>query len=313
MRAISQHRHLLRPGKLLGLAAASSLFLSGCGVVAVTPTTTMPTQFSEAAGSLAAPLGTTPPSEGKPAPGRLPVYWLGLNGDNVFLYREFLPAESSSDPIVEAVMAMTAGSPLDPDYFNPWNKAGRVTASISGKNIITVDISSDAFKASLDAGIAHRAVQQLVYTATAAASNAGLTTVGHDPQVVLLVDGMAGYRAFGHEVLEGQLERDPALMAPIWIIDPQEGSASQSALTVHGTAVSEGGQLSWRAEPIVDGRPAEAAVQSGYAELQDPAGGTSLFSFTAELPPGEYKVSVFHGSGRQDEDSKRVTIHSPAQ
>ncbi|MCC9196481.1 GerMN domain-containing protein [Arthrobacter sp. zg-Y820] len=297
----------------LGLLAASSLLLSGCGVVAVTPTTTMPISFGAAGGSVASPLSGAAPSEGKPAPGRIPVYWLGLNGSDVQLYREFQPAESGGDPIGEAVLAMTSGKPADPDYFNPWHKASRVTASISGKNVITVDISEDAFTTSMDEGMAHRAVQQLVYTATAAASNAGLTTVGHEASVVLLVDGKADYTAFGHEVLEGPLQRDAALMAPIWIIDPQEGSGSQSSLTVHGTAVSEGGQLSWRVEPIVDGRPAETAIETGYAELEAPTGGSSLFGFTVELPPGEYNVSVFHGEDRENEDSKRVSVSSVPQ
>ncbi|MCC3269182.1 GerMN domain-containing protein [Arthrobacter gengyunqii] len=307
-----QHRHLPHRRNILGLLAVSALLLSGCGVVAATPTTSMPTPFDEAAGSLSASLSVTAPAEGKPAPGRLPVYWLGINGSNVHLYREFQPSETSGDPIVEAVTAMTAGKPSDPDYFNPWSKAGSVTASISGKNVITVDISSDAFKTSLDAGMAHRAVQQLVYTATAAASNAGLITVGHAPSVVLLVDGKAGYQAFGQERLEGQLERDASLVAPIWIIDPQEGGGTQSVLTVSGSAVSEGGQLSWRVEPIVDGRPAEDAVQTGYAELEAPTGGTSLYSFAVDLAPGEYSVSVFHGTDRADEDSKRVTVYSDA-
>lgn len=298
----------------LGLLAASSLLLSGCGVVASTPTTTMPISFGDAAAStIASPLTAIPPSEGKPAPGRIPVYWLGLNGSDVHLYREFQPAEKDGDPIGEAVLAMTEGTPSDPDYFNPWKKAGRVSASISGKNVITVDISQDAFDTSMDAGMAHRAVQQLVYTATAAASNAGLTTVGHQASVVLLVDGKAGYTAFGHEVLEGPQKRDASLMAPIWIIDPQEGSGSQPSLTVSGTAVPEGGQLSWSVEPIVDGRPAEEAVESGYAELEASTGGPSLFSFTVELPAGEYNVSVFHGTERVNEDSKRVSVKSAAQ
>ena len=312
MTSTPRSRRLPHRRNIFGLLAASSLILSGCGVVAATPTTSMPAPFSEAAGSLSSPLGLTAPSEAKAAPGLLPVYWLGVNGSNVNLYREFQQSGTSSDPIIEAVTAMTSGKPSDPDYFNPWNKAGSVSASISGKNVITVDISSDAFKTSLDAGMAHRAVQQLVYTATAAASNAGLTTVGHSPTVILLVDGKAGYEAFGHEKLEGPLERDPSLVAPIWIIDPQEGSGAQSSLTVSGTAVSEGGQLSWRVEPIVDGRPAEVAIDAGYAELGAPAGGTSPYSFTVKLAPGEYSVSVFHGTDRADEDSKRVTIYSDA-
>ncbi|MBP3043322.1 GerMN domain-containing protein [Arthrobacter jiangjiafuii] len=299
------------PGRrTLGLLAASSLLLSGCGVVAANPTTSMPTSFGDAARAASSPMTVATLPGGETAPGLIPVYWLGLNGSDVLLYREFQPAEKDGDPISEAVQAMTAGAPSDPDYFNPWHKAESVTASISAKNVITVDLSADAFKTSLDAGMAHRAIQQLVYTATAAAANAGLTTVGHTPSVVLLVDGKAGYRAFGHEVLEGELQRDATLVAPIWIIDPQEGSGNPTSLTVSGAARSEGGQLSWRVEPIVDGRPAAAAVESGFADLEAPTGGTSLYSFTVELSPGDYSVSVFHGTERANEDSKRVSIHS---
>lgn len=307
---ILPRRNPLHRGRTLGLLAVFSLLLSGCGVVAANPTTSMPTTFGDAAQAATAPMSVTALPGGESLPGRIPVYWLGLNGSDVLLYREFRSAERGGDPISAAVQAMTAGAPLDPDYFNPWHEAGSVTASISGKNVITVDISSDAFKTSLDAGMAHRAVQQLVYTATAAASNAGLTTVGHPASVVLLVDGKAGYPAFGHEVLEGELQRDPALMAPIWIIDPQEGSGAKNSLTVSGAALSEGGQLSWRVDPIVDGRPAAAPVEQGFAELEAPTGGTSLFSFTIDLPPGDYSVSVFHGTERADEDSKRVSISS---
>lgn len=294
---------------VLAMFAASSILLGGCGVVASSPTTSMPSSFSGST-QASVPLSVTAAPEEKSSAGQMPVFWLGLNGSDIYLYREFQNAAKSGDPIGEAVLAMTSGAPVDRDYFTPWEPASRVTASISGKNVITVDISSDAFKASLDAGMAHRAVQQLVYTATAAASNAGLTTVGYTSSVVLLVDGKAGYRAFGHESLDAPVERDTAILAPIWVTDPREGGTVENTLTVHGSAVAQGGQLSWAVEPIVDGRPAEQAIESGFAELDAPSGGSSAFSFSVDLPPGEYNLRIFHGAGHAHEDSKRFTVHS---
>ena len=66
-------------------------------------------------------------------------------------------------------------------------------------------------------------------------------------------------------------------------------------------------------EAIVDGRPAEEAVESGFAALEASTGGSSVFSFTVELPAGEYNICVFHGTDRKNEDSKRVTVSSAAQ
>ncbi len=238
----------------------------------------------------------------------MPVYWLGLNGSDVQLYREFLPSQNTGDPIGEAVLAMTTQAPADDDYFTPWSPASKVTASISSKNIITVDISSDAFKPSLDAGMAHRAVQQLVYTATAAAANAGLTTAGYNASVVVLVDGKAGYRAFGHEDLEPALERDKTMPAPIWIISPQEADGTETSLTVTGSAVERDEQLLWSVERIVNGRPETTALKSGEIRLEAEAGETSMFEVAIELEPGDYNVRVFHGEG-ENEDSKRFTVY----
>ncbi|MER2137427.1 MAG: GerMN domain-containing protein, partial [Arthrobacter sp.] len=232
-----QQQRLSGRTRLLMAAAAAPLLLASCGVVAELPTTSMPSSFSAATSPESRPMAVSAPAEATASKVVMPVYWLGLNGSDVQLYREFLPSKNTGDPIGEAVMAMTTDTPRDSDYFTPWAPASKVSASISSKNIITVDITADAFKPSLDAGMAHRAVQQLVYTATAAAANAGLTTAGYNTSVVVLVDGKAGYNAFGHEDLEPALERDKTLPAPIWIISPQEQDGTETSLTVMGSAV----------------------------------------------------------------------------
>ncbi|MCC9174581.1 GerMN domain-containing protein [Arthrobacter sp. zg-Y179] len=295
------------------LVAAAALGLGGCGVVAENPTITMPSSFDAGEAPAAAPMTVSPPAEASSVGTLMPVYWLGRNDSTVSLYREFLHSDNTGDPIGEAVQAMTADKPLDQDYFTPWHAADSVTASISSKNVITVDISSDAFKGSLDSGMAHRAVQQLVYTATAAAANADLTTVGQESSVAILVDGKEGYRAFGHVPLEEPLNRDPALVAPIWVIDPQESEIRGTDVEVSGTAVAQTTELHWRAEPIVDGRPSSGAAASGSVELDKAPGKTGEFSFTASLAPGEYSLRVYYTGQETAGDSKRITVSASPQ
>ncbi|WP_146361905.1 GerMN domain-containing protein [Arthrobacter yangruifuii] len=294
------------------LVAAAALMLGGCGVLAENPAITMPSSFD--GGTVGpAPMTISPPAEASPVSTLMPVYWLGLNDSTVSLYREFLSSDNTGDPIGEAVHAMSAGKPMDQDYFTPWHSAKSVTASISSKNVITVDISSDAFKGSLDSGMAHRAVQQLVYTATAAAANAGLTTVGQESSVVILVDGKEGYRAFGHVPLEKPLHRDPELVAPIWVIDPQESQVRGTDILVSGTAVVQSEGLMWRAEPIVDGRPSSNAAASGSLDLHKAPGDTAEFSFAATLVPGEYSLRVYYRGHEATGDSKRITVIESAR
>ena len=302
--------HKRRSGRtrLLTAAAAAGLLLSSCGVVAELPTTSMPSSFSAATSPGSLPMAVSAPAEATASKVVMPVYWLGLNGSDVQLYREFLPSKNTGDPIGEAVMAMTADAPRDDDYFTPWAPASKVTASISSKNIITVDITADAFKPSLDAGMAHRAVQQLVYTATAAAANAGLTTAGYNTSVVVLVDGKAGYKAFGHKDLEPALERDKTLPAPIWIIGPQEQDGTETSFTLMGTAVVLEDELAWSVEPIVNGRPETTPVKTGEIQLDAKAGETAMFEVPIDLEPGEYNLRVFHGDGA-NQDSKRFTVY----
>ncbi|MCC9204680.1 GerMN domain-containing protein [Arthrobacter sp. zg-Y769] len=307
-RGVRRRRFLAGP-----LVAAAALGLGGCGVLAENPTISMPSSADGGEASGAAPMTISPPAEASSAGTLMPVYWLGLTDSTVSLYREFLSSDNTGDPIGEAVQAMTADKPLDQDYFTPWHAADSVTASISSKNVITVDISSDAFKGSLDSGMAHRAVQQLVYTATAAAANAGLTAVGQESSVAILVDGKEGYRAFGHVPLEGPLSRDPALVAKIWIIDPQEAQLRGTDVTVSGTAVAKPAGLHWRAEPIVDGRPSTGAAASGRVELDEAPGKTGEFNFTASLAPGEYSLRVYYSGQETAGDSKRITVAASSE
>jgi hypothetical protein len=304
-----------------GVLVASSVFLVPDlgGVRDSAPTTDIarpPTSAgpsSGAAGSTS-PQGQAPQATpADPGTALLPVYWLGDVDGSDRLFREFLtdPESPAGDPISKAVSLMTAGQPLDPDYSSPWRPASNVTSSISTKNVITLDISSDAVAERLEEDEARLALQQLVYTATAAASNAGLITGGEASSVVVLIDGAAEYRAFGTVDIGGEWTRDPADLAPVWIIDPQEGVESGAgSLDIQGVAPASEESVSWRIDRRADDSTQGATnlFRDGRSVVSPSDGGQGAYSFSATLPPGSYEITVAASSDAALKDTKNVLI-----
>lgn len=299
----------------------SSLLLVGCTAERVGPAmeTSMPVPTKiEAPGTAAQSSAlTSMPLESAKTAAQTPVYWLGESAQSVYLYREFREVENRGDPITTAIAAMTTEQPLDEDYFNPWEPASSIAASISPDGVITVDISDDAFARPLDAGMAKRAVQQLVYTATAAAASSGLISHNEQIQVVILVDGHTGYRAFGEIPLGEPMVREAGLVAPVWVIDPQDGTVYEGhKVTINGRGVAKDDTLGWEitsiGEPVA--RPA-AEPMTGSVKLGQDKGGT--FTFSVTLPKGNYELRIFQGdpgatrSQQQFVDSKDFAV-SPA-
>ncbi|MGA7204779.1 MAG: GerMN domain-containing protein [Specibacter sp.] len=245
------------------------------------------------AGSNVAALGTSAPLETPTTNQTIPIYWLGHSNDSVYLYREFFSTPATDDPIVASLQAMMTQKPKDPDYFSVWNKPSRLGASVSAKNVITVDISSDAFGQKVDQGIAERSVAQLVYTATAAAAMAGLIDTAAAVQVSVLVDGHTGYNAFGHVPLDKPLTRNSSFVAPVWIIDPGNGSAYSSLpLKVTGQATSPTGTLGWSLSTMKDGKPVGVYL-SGTVTVAKGSDQLGAFGFNLVPPLGTYQLSVF--------------------
>lgn len=296
--------------KIAIVALSLSLLLGGCtsGDGGKPPMTMPATMASSSAGMVtSAPLETATASE------TLPVYWLGRSNDDVFLYREFRSSNSADEPIVSALRTMMSGKPLDPDYFSLWNEPSRLGASISAKNVITIDVSSDAFGAKVDAGLAERSISQLIYTATAAAAMSGLVDTSTPIQVSVLVDGHTGYKAFGHVPLDKPMTRNPTFVAPVWIIDPSHGTTYKGLpLKVTGQGVSPTGTLAWSLSLMKDGS-VSGEYLSGTVNI--PQGPNELGEFTFNLvpPPGTYQLSIFIDDPLQPGrkiglDTKLVTI-----
>lgn len=286
---------------LLPLAlTVSSCIASPAAPPSTTTGTPRPSYSSLSAPASNAPLETTQSSN------KAPVYWIGRSDDNVFLYREFRDVPEQDNPVTRALRAMMSGAPLDPDFFTSWRNPKQLETSISGPNVITVDVSEDAFNSTLDAGMAELAIQQLVHTATAAAASSGLVDTGQQIQVVILVDGHTDYQAFGHVRLGTPMARAAGLVAPVWIIDPQENvNTTKGTLKVTGRSTDKGDLLRWQLLRESNGQ--SSIYLSG--ETTSGSEGESAGLFTLDLAleeEGTYELRV----SRIDVEAAGVPVYT---
>lgn len=236
-----------------------------------------------------------------------PVYWTGPVDGTERLYREFVQADDAGDPITTSLRYMMANAPFDRDYGSVWTAETSIGTSVADDNTITVDVGSRAFATDVTPEQAELAVQQLVYTATAAAWTSGLLTEGTAPSVRLLIDGRTDLQAFGHVDLDRRLVRDAALRAPIWIIDPQYGtSRTAGKVTLKGVAEPYEGGLRWE---VVEASSPDKPVSAGtFAQNEANDEG---FSASLTLGPGIYEVSVWGvdaEGARRGLDTKHFTV-----
>lgn len=279
-----------RPQRFLGLLPAF-LLLTGC-IADPSPEPNLTANSSAAAtGSPGAP-STSAPLETTQSSNKAPVYWIGRSNSNVFLYREFRDVPEQENPVTRALRAMMSEKPLDPDFFTPWQDPEKLASSISGKNVITVDVSEDAFNSNLDADMAGRAIQQLVFTATAAAASSGLIDSGQQIQVRILVDSHTDYVAFDHVQLGDPMSRAAGMVAPVWIIDPQEGTdLAGGSVKITGRSTVPGGKLRWqilRAEANGNKAPYLTGETTAAAE----AAQSGVFTLALSLSSGSYELRV---------------------
>lgn len=263
---------------LMTLAVVATL--SGCGDTSGTS----PSGTTTSATTSSAPTGTAATSSsGKPI--SVPVYWVAESRRAFALYREFRQVPDTGGAISSAVSAMTRLRPLDPDYMTPWRPASRVTSTQTGDSI-TVDLSADALaNTQVGSEVADRAVQQLVYTATAAARQAGTPATS----VTITVDGGL-YDAWGVVQLGKPTQRAPmaAVQAHAWVTSPQEGEELPA-----GTVTFKGFGTSFEANFVWEIRKESGAVVAeGFAMGGGGDGTFGEFTFTAKLVAGSYSVKV---------------------
>lgn len=230
----------------------------------------------------------------------VPLYWVGQSKTRFWLYREFRDIPDVGGLVASAVAAMTREKPLDPDYATPWAPASSVTVRQAGGDI-TVDLSADAFSShQVGSEVAALAIQQLVYTATAAASVAGTPA----SSVTITVDG-APYDAWGVITVGEPVHRAPTadVQAPTWILSPTQGEVVPSgkvSFAGYGTAFE--GTFLWEVRNGSGAPVANGFTNGGSMGTYGP------FSFTADLPPGHYTVEVYQPdeSGGESQEGPRM-------
>ena len=233
------------------------------------------------------PPAATPTTTGPtavPTAVRLPVYYLGADGR---LFREYHPLDadraSVTDRVRAAVTDMAGDNALDPDYATAWPAGTEVRFVGVDGDTVTVDLT----RAAPDAA----ALRQLVWTVTAVS---GL------PAVRLRVDGAP---------VGEPMRRGPALdeLAPVWLIDPQEGTVSDPEIAVRVGAVA------FEATVQIRVKQGERTVYEGFVTLDKgaPQRGEARTTLPA-LGPGQYIVEAYTVSAEdgseQDLDAHTVTV-----
>lgn len=278
---------LAAAGAVAVLATAGTLAVrDGAAPTAVpaasSPATAAPAPSGGPTGSPAPEPSGSPTGSGatsSPSGSTSPVYWLGSSKTRTLLYREWVPTQGYS--MQGAVEAMLGSSlPRDKDLSTPWRPAP-VRVERSG-GVITVDLGAAAFaNTNVGSEVAALAVQQLVHTVTAVSNSPGVP-------VRVLVDGAAGYQAWGVLELGEPVSRDPSVIAPVWVIQPQEGETVRAGqVVVKGVGTAFEGLLAW---DVVDaaGKVVESGTASGGADIRP-----KEFEFTVQLPPGRYTLTIY--------------------
>jgi hypothetical protein len=258
------------------------------------------------------------------------VYLIEQQHGRWALVREFTPStlKDPTERVVAALRLAVAGTAADPDLTSAWaiqQLSGDLQAEVSSSTGITIQLSAGLLGTASDptgtttgsggtsaASMAGIAVQQLVWTATAAANQ----------DLPVRIEGPAGTsQLFGSARLDRPFTRatgaaDPR--APVWVSSITDGvQLHRGTATITGDAVTTStGSIGW----TLTG-PEGTVVATGKQLLlrQDgqlpKLGERALFSIHLSLPTaGRYQLSVTQdwqasdGSATTWTDTKTIQV-----
>lgn len=285
--------HRPRGGFMLGMGSAVAVSVValavGIGSCNKTPTRPAPvggpqvpaSQPGQSTGGASPSATVTPPGSAN-----VPVYYLGATKAGPRLFREYhvLPAGdgSTAAQLTAAITAMLDGrTAYDRDYSSQWPAGASVRGvSVSG-GVATVDLGGATVNGYDPTGN-RAALQQLIWTATAYRGGTG---------VKLLFDGQPRATLWKSKLpVAGVLRRAPAVdtLAPVWVIDPQQGATAHSPVTVNLAGIVFEGTVSLRVTRASGGAPVvQRPVQLSVGA---PTQGTATLTLT--LAPGTYVIEA---------------------
>ncbi len=235
----------------------------------------------------------------------VPVYYAGRTSAGIGLFREFHRTSSDGDALFEASEEAVGGTPLDPDYFTLWGDldvavdftftGGTAVIGLTGNSLTERPAGLGADEASL-------AVQQLVYTATAA--------LQRNVTVEFELDDRPMTTLLGVDVSKGLGRRGEAeTLAPVWVTSPQDGDTVGSTFAVEGQGAFFEATVSWQ---LLDG--AGEVVQDGFTTAEECCVMSPYRFQVKDVAPGDYTLRVYQAdtSGEpgavETEDTKRLTV-----
>ncbi len=287
-----------RPGRrwLIPVAAAAAVVLvaAGAAFVLTRDDTTEPGPVATPTPSASASVTPTP-SPTATGSVTVPVYYVVDVPDvGPRLYREFhsVPAVAGG-PIAAAVTQLFGDTAVDPDYTSPWPASTRLLSVTTSGATATVDLSGFV---SVGAEFESAAVQQLVYTVTAADDS--ISTVR------LLVNGATP--PSGHSDWSAPIGREPALgtIGNVWILQPEQGTTVGSPVTIRVYGTGFEGNVPLK----VFRGTTEVAATFVTTEM----GGFREASTTLAVSAGTYELRAYNDSGEDGSlqlwDTKDFTV-----
>jgi hypothetical protein len=231
-----------------------------------------------------------------------PVYWPGNVDGRLRLYREFFSVRSHGDKGRAALTAMLERKPYDSDYVPVWPDGTRVLGVDRAGGVATVNLSAAALAKHATPETARMAVQQIVWTLTAADQD------GRE-RVRLLIEGQPVRNLWE----SGVSATDPvgraaagSVLAPVWITDPRDGA------TVGRTVELQGQASVVEANVSIEVRRGATVVESTFATATTAGPGRGTWSRTLRLEPGTYEIRAFESSAQDGSalgvDTKRVIV-----
>jgi hypothetical protein len=218
------------------------------------------------------------------------------------LYREFFSVQSRGDKGRAALTAMFERTPYDSDYVRVWPDGTRVLGVDRAGGVATVNLSAAALAKHATPETARMAVQQIVWTLTAADQDG-------QERVRLLVEGQPVRNLWE----SGVSAVDPvgraaagSVLAPVWITDPRDGA------TVGRTVELQGQASVVEANVSIEVRRGATVVESTFATATTAGPGRGTWSRTLRLEPGTYEIRAFESSAQDGSalgvDTKRVIV-----
>ena len=259
------------------------------------PTTPAPTSSSPSASS------TTSSGPAQTVQATLPVYFVGPIGDSkptYKLFREFVrgnvAADQSAAHKVKAalVLAINAQPYSNTDgYLQPWS--GQTIGDVQvTPQLITVDLANAGNPdAALTPEVRRLAVQELVWTATAAAQQTSPVRITVNGAPAKLFGSIATDRAF-QRPSSSESWRD---LAPIWVDSPTRDQVlpAGTKVTVKGQATVFEANVAW------DLQRGATTVKQGHATASIGAPERGQYSIDlGTLQPGSYTIHVWEPSAK---------------